>query len=349
MPQRANEDHDRSDPRSDARRNSTRTSSTSSCSPDPRNRGSHRPPLSSSNPTSNHADKGRSRKTTTTHQNDKRVGLGEVDSVAESVSSCNSIKHPPSKSMSIRTQSLRSPSGSSLPQITSFFPNEIPEPPGFPQIGRVHALSVHGAPDTTDQRATRDLPRREEPAVGAFPFHASSSSLSSPEQSPITPLSEPISVHPLGQSVVKSDDSLSFFESDLEFNEVVLRSCGSDGLGPPTVARKVSKESARAFLAGEARPLRLSNDEERSPRPNPILKNGHRPQVFGPAILVQQDLEKRPDSSRARLGLRASMIRSSDAVPWDWDEEQDSRSDTPNRAASPKIVLPKSLGIFGKT
>jgi hypothetical protein len=302
--------------------------------------------LSGSTTSSGHANQDRSRKSA--HEHDKRVGFGDVDSVAESASSSNSINHPRSKSISIRTQSLRSPSGSSLPQITSFFPNDIREPPGVPQIYRNHTQSQDSARGANEERDTKAVPTLEEPLPEAISDHASSSSPTSLEQSPITPLSDLTPVQHLGPAVV-IDDSLSFSVPDLKFSGVVLQSSGPDVLGPPTASKKVSKESMRAFLAGEARPLRLSGDEEQSLRPKSILKKGTQMQVFAPTFLVQQDLEKRPDSSRARLGLRASMIRSSDAVPWQWNEEKDALPDPGKRVASPKTLRPKSLGIFGKT
>jgi hypothetical protein len=346
MPQTRNDAHERTSSRAESGAGSTRTSSTRSRSADPGDRRSHRKQLSGSTTSSSHANRDRSRKRA--HEHHKLVGFGDVDSVAESASSSNSMNHPRSKSISIRTQSLRSPSGTSLPQITSFFPNDIPEPPGVPQIYRNHTLSQDSAKGADEEHDTKDVPTLEEPRPGGISDHASSPSLTSSEQSPITPLSELTTVQHLGPAVV-IDDSLSFLGPDFKLSGSILQSSGPDVLGLPIANKKVSKESIRAFLAGEARPLLLSEDEEQSRRPKSVLKKGTQMQVFTPTFLVQQDLEKRPDSSRARLGLRASMIRSSDAVPWEWNEEKDAVPDEGKRVASPKTLRPKSLGIFGKT
>lgn len=346
MPRRANEDYVRRDSRIDFRGSSIRTSSTRSRSVGPSGRESHSRHLSDSTNSSNHPNQARRR--SNARQDEKRAGIGEVNSVAESVSSSNSVKHPRSKSISIRSQSLRSPSGSSLPHITSFFPNDIPEPPGMPQGSGVQPLTQGSVQASSKRHSKKGVPRFGENCAGTLPDHASSPGSTPLEQSPITPLSEPISLQHLGHPVIKVDDSLSFPLPDFKPTRLVLRPSGSDVLNSPVTARKVSKESVRGFLAGEARLFQVPDEEARSLTPKSILKEGTGGQVFAPSIQIQQDLEKRPDSSRARLGLRASIIRDPNAAPWEWNEKFDSRSEPSNRAASPRNLLPKSLGIFGK-
>jgi hypothetical protein len=344
MPRRSKEDGERTHSRSDS---SSRTSSTRSRSVEPE-RGQRGPrPLSGSTTSSRHANRTSSAKRP--HQQHRHVDFDEVVPTAETVLSSNCASRPRPKSIPIRPQSLRTSSGSSLPQITSFFPNDIPEPPGVPQIYGAQAESQGSAQSSTEDCGSKEIPKVEEPAFESLSIHVSSPSLTPLEQSPITPLSESTSMQQLGQSVVNIDDSSSFPVSDLKMNEVALRSLGSDVLDPLTATRKVSKESLRAFLAGEAQPLRLSDEDQRPRTPKSILKRDSKWQVFGPGVRIQQDLEKRPDSSRSRLGLKASIIKTDDAFPWEWDEEKDQRSDNLNRLGSPKTLRPRSLGIFGKS
>ena len=126
--------------------------------------------------------------------------------------------------------------------------------------------------------------------------------------------------------------------------------------------RQKGKAQRDAFLAGEARPFELP-DEEAGPGPAvieseldlPIRGSPKQNSKAGAPQLpaharVQQDLEKRPDSSRARLGLRASMLIRADQAPWDL-QELDKTSDN-ERSASPRLsmpVVPKSISkVLGK-
>ncbi len=314
---------------------STRASSTRSHSSGPSSCGGHSRGLSASTNSSNHLSQTRSGN-----------GANEVSS-AESTYSSNSIKCPRPKSVSIRTQSLRSPSGGSLPHVTSFFPNDTPKPPVYP-----HVLGLQSRTEASLQgpseggSTTKEIPGWE----GNYLVSGQTSSLgSSPlEHSPITPLSDPLSLLHLSQPGVKDDDSFPFPRVDINVPELVLHSLHSDGLDHPITTKKESEASARAFLAGEARSLRLSDDDTRSLTPKSILKNGTRGQVSAPSIQIQHDLEKRPDSSRARLGLMASITKTPDTAPWEWEDEKESRLVPSHRISSHKTLLPKSLGIFGK-
>jgi hypothetical protein len=140
-------------------------------------------------------------------------------------------------------------------------------------------------------------------------------------------------------------------------------SSNPDGLSPLTKStiRRKGKAPHHAFLAGEARPFELPDDLA-GPGPAmttsdsdlPLRRSPHRKAPELPShTRVQQDLEKRPDSSRARLGLRASMVVRPDQAPWDW-QEFDKRDDS-DRSAGPgsglsMAVVPKGLGkVLGKT
>jgi hypothetical protein len=46
--------------------------------------------------------------------------------------------------------------------------------------------------------------------------------------------------------------------------------------------------------------------------------------------------------------LRASMMKSADAAPWECDERKDPRSELEDRGSASKTLRPKSLGFFSK-
>jgi hypothetical protein len=343
MPQRGNENEARRDSSINSRHSSSRASSARSRSVGPNRRGSHSRHVSASTSTSKRSGHARSR--SSLRQDEKRADAGEDTLSAESVSSASGVREARSKSMSIRPQSLRSSSGSSLPYMTSFFPNGFSEPPGMPQLSGGQTLTQASVKASSQRHSRRGIPGLGDNRAGTSP-NSMSSPISTPlERSPITPLSEPVSLHDLGHPVLHVDDSFIYTSPDAEWTESVVRSSGSDLLDAPAPTRKASKESVRGFLAGEARPLHVPDGNRQSLTMKSILKNGNGGQVFAPLIQVQ-DLEKRPDSSRARLGLRASIIRDPSAAPWERNEKPASPSQAPNRTSTSRNLLPKSLGIF---
>lgn len=332
MPRRANEEFDRRNFRISSCGHPTRATSTRSRSSGPSRYGRHSRGLSASTNSSNHLS-----------QTSSRNGAHEVNS-AEGYFCSSSIERPRPKSISIHAQSL--PSGSSLPHITSFLPNDIPKSPVYPHIPGLQSRTEASLQGSSDGDSTKEIPRWE--YNYAVPGQTLSPGSSPIENSPLTPLSNPLSLLHLREPVVKVDDSFPFPPVDVNAHELVLHSFNSDELDHPITTNVECKESSRAFLAGEARSLRLSEDNARSLRPKSILKKDTRGQVFAPSIHIQHDLEKRPDSSRARLGLMASIIKTPDATPWEWDDKKESRPVPSHRTSSHKNLLPKSLGIFGK-
>lgn len=334
MPRRANEEYDRRNPRTSSRGHSTRASSTRSRSAGPSGRARHSRGLSASTNNSNHPSQARSANS-----------AHEVNS-AGSISSSNSIKDSRAKSTPIHTPSLRSPSGSRLPHITTLFPDDMPKSLVIPHLSGLQSRTEASLQGSSKGDSFKEIPRWEENY--AISDQASSPSSTTLEHWPITPSSELLSfLHPR-QPVIKVDDSFPFPPMDVNVPELVLIAINTDGLDHPITTREDSNESARAFSAAEARSVRHSNDDARSLTPESVLKKGTRGQIFAPSIQPQHDLEKRPDSSRARLGLMASITRSPDAVPWECDAEKESRPVPSHRTSSHKNLLPKSLGIFGK-
>lgn len=239
---------------------------------------------------------------------------------AKSSVSANALGKMP-RPHSALSQSLRSPSGSSLPLITAYFPDDIPDPPRLPT-----KFKTHGDPHAT-------LPIRTEPARASEPRiqisitpdlpddtlldNTSSHSRTSSEASPATPLSTYTPLRNVDRALSEEDDVIltSFVEPKPE--EVVLLSSGKTVLGPPVhITRNVSP-SPKAFPAGEACPLEIPEGSTQNPRNEHGRKGvaGSASPLRSNVARVQQHLEKRPDSSRARLGLRASMLVDPDAAP----------------------------------
>ena len=343
MPRRANEQDERTDSRSGSRTTSARTSSTRSRSA---NRdscdGHHSRQILGNTASSKHVNQRTSNKNG--HQAGLRADSGEVDSLLGRVSGSYSPTKHQSKSVLARTQSPRSPARRSPPQITSFFPNDIPELPGVCQLP---ALSPDPAQRSTGEGVTQCIPRTEEPIAEDNMDHKILGNASPREHSPVTPLCAPSVGHQV-KSDVETDDSLSFPVLDRSLSQLVFHSSRLHGQDPPVATRKVSKEANTDLLAGEARPLQFSNGE-RSLTPGSILKMDTTEPALANSSRVRQDLEERPDSSRSRLGLKASMIKSSDAVPWEADKKTDPRSGVLNQALSPRDLRSRGLGIFGRT
>lgn len=253
------------------------------------------------------------------------------------------------KAPSTKSQSLRSPSGSSLPPITAFFPNDIPSQPALPSRFKTLSSRTVGSQNTTSTGRTRF--EQAEPTIDMVPEHTSSPSRTPLDRSPVTP-----------SAIIQTQPSAepSILPMWGRTDEGVFISTGSDFLGSTVTGkiRQKGKAHRDAFLAGEARPLELPDDQA-GPGPAvleseldlPILDSPKRNFKAGAPQLpaharVQQDLEKRPDSSRARLGLRASMLIRADQAPWDL-QDLDKSSDS-ERSASPRLSVPVVPKRFSK-
>jgi hypothetical protein len=267
---------------------------------------------------------------------------------------------------SSRSQSLRSPSGSSLPPITSFFPDQIPDPPALPLKFKTATQAQAALPirpksevivESRPQVSAAADPPPPPPDASLDPI--SSPSATSSEASPTTPTSTYTSIPSFDSARPREEDRIitSFVQPKPE--GTLRLSLGKNMLGPPAWVKRKASPSTKAFLAGEARPLEIPDDGPEHPQ------SGHRREdpatsaspkrvslirlhqnlekrpdssrerlglrasmlvdtdsalVLPRVARVQQDLEKRPDSSRARLGLRASMIVNEDTLPWQSEE-----------------------------
>ena len=284
---------------------------------------------------------------------------------AQSVNSSGDLasqQRPEDASISLNrpSQSLRSPSTTSLPNIARTVHENIPAPPAVPQMYRSSPTSILKPESNRHSRIVKksDRPLEIAPSAEAIPEHTSSPVATPREGSPVTPSTH--QAHEQFASVRASTVSSQ--------TSVSLESAGQKVLPlPVNVRNKFTKPaSGGAFLAGEARPFELPDDDDESPpvsRDLPLrqwggLRNGFSGQQSQELSSrhvdrVSQDLSNRPDSSRSRLGLKASMVVGTDRTPW--EEQQVPSALSPRSAnarsrlepATNKRLLP-SLGSLRK-
>ncbi|EXJ54832.1 hypothetical protein A1O7_10173 [Cladophialophora yegresii CBS 114405] len=142
-------------------------------------------------------------------------------------------------------------------------------------------------------------------------------------------------------------------------NELSLHAMLSEGPDEAglSVARKKDSQTritdSDAFLAGEARELFLVEES------SGYHKTGTFPAdractpgaVDGGRNRIQQDLQQRPDSSRERLGLRASMLFADEVTPWEMKEPAKLPSPSlkpEQRGPNTSQRFQKSFGKLGK-
>lgn len=223
---------------------------------------------------------------------------------------------------SVRSHSLRSPFGSSLPEITAFFPHHKQQPT-FTVPQRWQSVTSTATTSTLSSDQSRsDYSQREYygSTIQAIPEHSSSPITTPREMSPVTPsYVSDRAVSPM-QSLPKTDIS-------------------STNLA--TRSKRIVPSQIDAFLAGEARPLELNEDDE-CKGGNTDLPLRRYQQLL--VDRVEPDVAKRPDSSRARLGLRATMVMRTEAAPWEAQDPPTAAPSSPGPAQ--KGRLPKALALF---
>jgi hypothetical protein len=266
----------------------------------------------------------------------------------------------------IYTQSFRSQSTTSLPSIVTSAPFDAPATPSIPEKYRsgfanpIQTSSLNG--NSVASKTSQPAPPAEE-----IPEHSRSPIITPRTGSPVTPSTQQAheAFHSVRASIISSQGSVS------------LESSGPNVLSLPTMPKKrLMKQASDAFLAGEARPLELPDDDddnddnvvvpEKPPaktRDLPLrhwenIRNsfvGHKaPELQSKSIdRVAQDLSKRPDSSRSRLGLKASMLVRNEAAPWEGQHRRSVLNPQSGNfrghpdPTSPKRLLP-SIGSLRK-
>jgi len=226
-------------------------------------------------------------------------------------------------SMSSPPPSVTSTSSKSLANV-NVSADRIPPPPKVP----AHLLGTSSnCKDAYQARVS------SAPPVESLPDHTKSPALTPRECSPVTPVQQG---HELASPITVQGPTL-------QRNRVPPAASGSDVLPLPiTTKKKASAASNAAFLAGEAQEFRLPDDESiRSYRSVP-----------SDAVQRVIAVEKRPDSSRERLGLRSSMVVKED-IPWgqvhaDRYYRPPSADDRTNAQLKPKSTMSKAWGSLLK-
>lgn len=223
---------------------------------------------------------------------------------------------------SVRSQSLRSPSGTSLPEITSFFPHHEQQPiPAIPQRWQsVNSTTTNSTKSSDQSRSDYSQQEYHSTTIDVIPEHSSSPVGTPRETSPVTPSHVSDRAASSIQSLSKSDKS---------------------GHGPTTRSKRVVPGQIDAFLAGEAQPLTLMESQGKFPKDTDLPLRMYQ-QSF--VHRVETDIAKRPDSSRARLGLRASMMVPTEAAPW--ETQSAPRAASNSQGPAQKSRLPKALALF---
>ncbi len=178
------------------------------------------------------------------------------------------------------------------------------------------------------------------PSIEAVPSLSASPAKSSQDPPPMTPPQH----WPVGPRPAKND----------HLPPVPSSRAGATGV--PALKKQKSQTQftyTDAFLAGEARELVLLSrgNSETSVPTTPQLPAQRTGTADSGLSRVQQDLEKRPDSSRARLGLRASMLFTEETTPWDKLEDANPPPPSPKVeqfGLSTKTKFQKPFGKFGK-
>jgi hypothetical protein len=209
--------------------------------------------------------------------------------------------------------SLKSASSKSLTD-PGIYQDDIPPPP---------AISEKHLQEAKYGRQPRKVLSPIAPPADTVPDHTVSPGPTPKDRSPITTL------HNNGQR---------------NGNSIVLTRVGADVLPLPTITRSgPAVPVSSAFLAGEAREFCLPDDDSDSVRSYCIAHPSSPNRLPG--------VEKRPVSSRDRLGLNSSLVK--DERPWEMrhdnhPERPASANDHTNAQLKPKSTISKAFGTFLK-
>lgn len=253
-----------------------------------------------------------------------------------------------------------SASASSLPESVA---DTIPEVPQYLREAIVASGSMteSSVPKGLDENTRRPLVTikppsdpltmrkvEQAPSIEDVPIY-STSPLPSPQD--IIPAT-PSDIHPSNECIFKTRHLTAEQSSSLST---------APGIPAATAIPKKRPQPIMppGFLAGEAQELVLPNDRGGPISTDLPLRSWESGRMTATTsslshARVQQDLEKRPDSSRARLGLRASILLRDDENPWELLEQQAPSLPSPRTPTSPRLVpsprtkFSKGFGLFSK-
>lgn len=257
-------------------------------------------------------------------------GPQRQESYSTATSSNASIEDKRRPTASVKSQSLRSPSGNSLPEITSFFPHHQPsrsaQVPHTSHSGHSARLqspkSIDSRPDTVSSRDTHGSHTR------AIPEHSSSPATTPREMSPVTPV----------------------YCTDKETAPRMANTKSSSTTNHNSKRSIARPKHAQldAFLAGEARPVELDDEddededeeEDSDATDRTRLPLRQKPTIAQQRVQAKASTAVRPQPSRQASGVKTSKIARGEAAPWELQEPAFSKTAAPIIA---KNRVPKSL------
>lgn len=215
---------------------------------------------------------------------------------------------------STHTQSLKSPSATTLPEITLSLPSDVPIPPPILNTDRREtSTSVEHSPILPRHDASPSLP-------------ALNSTRSAPSASP-PPIA--ITAYEATTAWKNKDDTskITIIPSRASEAKVLIKSSGADVLGPPATVRK--KPKAQPFLTGEVESVHILTYDQ---PPSVLKRETIRPESQGPARPpmssyfpnAEAEIGRRP---RHRPGLGMST-RNKNVAPWESPESPENGPDT---------------------
>jgi hypothetical protein len=177
----------------------------------------------------------------------------------------------------------------------------------------------------TSKRTSRTMASGALAPVDAVPEQTRSPDTTPRECSPITPPQRGPEFGPMIQAPIERRDNVP--------------GTSTKPADAPAQASAPQWKPNPAFLAGEAQEFQLPSDDDQSIRSHSTVATR------------LADIEKRPDSSRDRLGLRASMTVKG-GKPWDPKaypyDRPESANDSTNAQLRPKNNISKAFGSFLK-
>lgn len=212
---------------------------------------------------------------------------------------------------SVKTQSLRSPSGNSLPEITSFFPHHQPQKAAQP---------THVRKGSRIQATRTGTTRSDVTSIDSIPEHSSSPVATPREKSPATP--------------VYGD------ERERHPGPLTSHAVSNGAVGSKVSKGRVKHTAMDAFLAGEAKPIELDDDDDDD-------DDSSTNTTFRTELPMRQ--AQTPQKARAKVSstmntpARTVQVDRIVAAPWEMQQPNFSKHTAP---AMTKNRMPKALAAF---
>lgn len=219
---------------------------------------------------------------------------------------------------SAHSQSFRSPSGTSLPEITSFFPHHNEATPS-PRIDRWQShKSSSTQPISTSHQSPSDLSSASclDSSIDGTTEHSYSAATDPRELSPTSPFGN------TGMQIAYENEKQVAHDTEKQ----VVPDSGKQTVGVRNFSKPSTKRSVKptkavaidAFLAGEAKPLQLDDNENEEIEVSSYSDLASRPHAQ--SRTTKADSSTRREVSKRRYGLIMNTSPNADVVPWEASE-----------------------------